>query len=538
MLRSKTIFHRFCLCYLFHALIFAFFVFADVPAAYSFCEGRNDRSKCHPQLVQEALPFLRPLVLHQIVNSVNGPDKVMKINYASDDHFDDCNFDGGIERINNRYKQTAIPVNGTNVTDGVIPLLSPYRRLLRTNRTSAIRADAPRVFDAMRQWAWILHAAQDFYAHSNWVELGFKDPVRNLIDNGWDTWREISSSWGKVRDDVIASQEPLPGKWKIDYLKLPDPTWPPNWVKDADTSELRREFEDLAAQPSLGERIPYITNDKGLRNRMLISGNSKSPVGNSCPVGVIISHEKLNKDNISRRWNDDAVKMAIGQTKHEWCRLVARSFKEGDGAVGLLMGLLVNEEGNPHPDGTFCSKATDGPIEVDVKVNQIRIFNDHEDDGPGQLNLVLSAFSRDLKRSARSQTSTIKLESGNQVPRALLPNRLKLCMKESEQLVVSLQGWEEDDRDVRDQRSGSNKLLSVLAGELMKGFKEYKAIASRDLSPDDDVLSGVTHTFLTARQLANSGQPKLIVKSSDNENTKDLEVTFEITAKRKDRCVL
>lgn len=72
----------------------------------------------------------------------------------------------------------------------------------------------PLLFKALSRWADILHASQDFYAHTNWVELGFVHPETQLFDVRTSAWREISNDWTQVTDDVMTSQKPLSPDWE------------------------------------------------------------------------------------------------------------------------------------------------------------------------------------------------------------------------------------------------------------------------------------------------------------------------------------
>ena len=59
-------------------------------------------SRCHPEIVKDTLTFLRPRVLDAIVAEIDAPDDhgFLHHSYQSDDHFDECNFDGGTSKIN------------------------------------------------------------------------------------------------------------------------------------------------------------------------------------------------------------------------------------------------------------------------------------------------------------------------------------------------------------------------------------------------------------------------------------------------------
>ncbi len=483
---------------------------------HAFCRKRDDGSKCHAQIVRESLNFLRPGILQSIATHVNDPDERDKpkffidqwkrMYYATADHFDNCNFDGGTERINARYLRKGQQVHG------IVEALSPLRRRLKAGgvtRSGFVDEDYPRLFEATEQWAWVLHAAQDLYSHSNWVELGFTDPASDLLDRGWESWAVVPSDWRLVRDDVVAAQKPMPPKWKMEFLSLSDPSWIPERAADADTADPPGEPSTLANQLKLGDRIPFVTDAGGNRFRLLISGHGPVPnPWNTCPLAKMVDHDALNKDNKTRRWNPDAVTMAIGQTQHEWCRLLNLTRRENTPAgAAVLMGLMVNPGQSPHPVGTLCAPTPAGGIEVVARVTQILVKDDKEDDGPGQLNFVFSGFTTDLRRSARTQTAGIAVNSGARVPYDSLPEPLRFCLNPSEQLVLTVQGWKDD-------------------GNLSRG----------ELDEADHLLSGATAWTTSAEQLANRPEPFVQSRASDNEYQNDLEVTMEVSAKRSDVC--
>ncbi|XP_072896886.1 von Willebrand factor A domain-containing protein 7-like [Hemitrygon akajei] len=58
------------------------------------------------------------------------------------------------------------------------------KKLLLRGKASVVRAILEdKRFSALSSMGSTLHTLQDFYSHSNWVELGYKSPNRNLIDS-------------------------------------------------------------------------------------------------------------------------------------------------------------------------------------------------------------------------------------------------------------------------------------------------------------------------------------------------------------------
>jgi hypothetical protein len=436
------------------------------PPASAFCEDRDDGSICHTHITRAALGFLRPWVLDELIAHINDPDNVLLIDKRSAFHFDDCNFDGGTSRINGRYLALAAPP-----AIGVVPGLSPKRRLLPFAFNTTI-LDYPLIDDAMRSWAWALHAAQDFYAHSNWVEMGFTAPSTRLIDRRLQEWRVLPSNWGVVRDGqtgVVASQHDLPAGWLMRYPGH--------------------------------EHVPIVVTPEGQAHRLLISG--EAGYLERCPNGAQFDHDDdLNKDNVERPGHQQAALLATEQTRHEWCRLLHLALRDnGPPGAAVAMGLLVDPRRSPHPRGTPCEAAPDGPVEVTVEVTRIRVLKDKEDDGPGQLNFVFSLFTEDFSRSARRQVGELRVEAGRSVPAASLPAPITLCVRPTDRLIATVQGWEDDGESGR-----------------------------RELGGDDDLLSGVTRAFGTIASLPALLMGRPLTHRSDNQHKQDLEVTFTIAA--------
>jgi hypothetical protein len=453
-------------------------VFGD--RASAFCTGSRAGSRCHPDFIRSGLAFLRPQLLNSVAKHVDDPDDhgFLGLDYASDDHFDNCNLDGATERINNRYLDTQTRL-------GVVPALSPFRQFFGSPPRSKNRPD---VFAASGQWARLLHATHDFYSHSNWVEMGFTSTKVSLIDGGLGPWTELPSDWGFVRqnttgEDIVAAQEDPPDGWGGIFF------------------------------PS-SRRLPMVASPTGAFRVLITATGNASHLGNRCPAGLRIAHgpgdyatpvnpeAAMHKDNITAPLHREAGAMALAQTRHEWCRLLhlARS-EEGDATAAVAMGLMVRPDAMPHPIETPCALASPGRFEVTIRAPRIRVFDDQEDDGSGQIVLVLAAFSNDFRRSARAQTQGIVINSGGTVAsQQLLPAPIRLCMTSSDRLVVTLQGWEDD-------------------GSGHRG----------ELSDEDDILNGATQVVGRVANLSGGLIPESFTRRSDNADNQDLEVTFDIS---------
>lgn len=222
----------------------------------------------HEEITATGLSFLRP----DILSAVQAANVATDVEFflVNANHFDDCNFSGGSAVVSSSQAQAVTELNPGNA--------GPDSDLL-----------------VIRAFGRSLHALQDFYAHTNWIELGGEV----LVDSSLDTFpalRPYSTipSSGFV---VIQGRKPKHAALSRDEA-APYP-------------------ESAIVSAKIGKaRAPG-----------LISGTVDYEEGNFCPDSVAMTHEELNKDkttNVGRTAQHEAAKaLAILQTEHEWCRLRA-----------------------------------------------------------------------------------------------------------------------------------------------------------------------------------------------------------------------
>lgn len=126
----------------------------------------------HEAITSVALPFLKPNVLATINSRHISQDAysigmgVLTGDYVNGDHFTGGAFQEGTQRINARYGAIIQDFNPGSLVPEVI-----------------------RYADLSAQFGNILHAAQDFYAHTNWVEYGLGG---RLVDDGLGDWKVLT----------------------------------------------------------------------------------------------------------------------------------------------------------------------------------------------------------------------------------------------------------------------------------------------------------------------------------------------------------
>src|SRR5437773_7781380 len=114
----------------------------------------------HEEITKAALGFLNSSVLATIVDQHRVQDTVDPNGDTAAYHFDGCYFDEGATTINSRYHTIQNNSNPASFNSGTVA----------------------------REFGKIMHAVQDFYAHSNWVETG----LTTLVDGGNGLWNSLA----------------------------------------------------------------------------------------------------------------------------------------------------------------------------------------------------------------------------------------------------------------------------------------------------------------------------------------------------------
>lgn len=236
----------------------------------------------HEAITALGLSFLRL----EILTAIQAANVATDIEFflVSANHFDDCNFSGGSHVVQSSQAEAVAQLDPSAST--------PERDLL-----------------ALRAFGRSLHALQDFYAHTNWIELGGE----MLVERSLGAFPILSPYSTIPASGFIVIQGAKP--------------------KHAALTQ--------------DEHAPYPTNAVvtvklgKTRAPGLMSGTVDYEPGNFCPASVALTHEELNKDKSTlpdRVEQYEAAKtLAILQTEHEWCRLRALTRNAwGDAGVAHL----------------------------------------------------------------------------------------------------------------------------------------------------------------------------------------------------------
>ncbi|WP_437970553.1 hypothetical protein WMF04_15255 [Sorangium sp. So ce260] len=220
----------------------------------------------HEEITSTALAFLKPEVLKALIAGNVATDPTFLLVNAA--HFDDCNFSGGAAFVAKNQAEA-------------VQALGPGIALLDGDAL------------AMLAFSRSLHAVQDFYAHTNWVELGGDA----LVDRSLTAFPALRPYSAIPSTGFIVVQGAKPRHTAV--------------ARDADAP-----YPEYAVVTVRNRR----TTAYGL-----VSGTVHYEPGDYCPPPVAMTHDELSKDKTSLLDRTEqhlaAKSLAIQQTRHEWCRL-------------------------------------------------------------------------------------------------------------------------------------------------------------------------------------------------------------------------
>jgi hypothetical protein len=259
----------------------------------------------HEEVTADALAFLKLEILTQI-QAFNVLADVEHF-FDSAYHADDCNFSGATQAMRNEQAL-------------MVELLNPADDSLESTVL------------ALRSFGFSLHAAQDIYAHTNWVELG----ASGLFETSLAPW-PTAEPYSVLEPSGVVIVEGQPPAGTALWRQRGAP-YPRSAIVQVQTRAERR----------LG----------------LISGTVPYEPGDSCPPQIAMTHEELNKD---RGTDADRVAqhlqakaLAVQQTAHEWCRVLTLMRERwGDDGDQRLFSWVEDEI-----QASRCGDPVDGAVDI------------------------------------------------------------------------------------------------------------------------------------------------------------------------------
>lgn len=447
-------------------------LFFGSPAAQAFCTehdilglGVNCVDEGHKRVTDYMSPILRNDILRAIWTG----------NFAQDNLFGDFRKDGQRHMESCRFRDAPKSIDDPDIAPGSI-------EYIRSTYRSAVAYLDPAAADPMEaadRFGKLLHTVQDFYSHTNWINLlGITEPnpahPADLFDRTLGEWPLIDPL-GPVRDDIILGQIPtgdLPDGWTVEHeLTSETPVF--------HTTEGRRyglitggnqgtPCPHARVPDTIADQYSHVELDLGTGEVTLIERTTMLPHGESKIAGDyhrffgLVEYDPIRpchdgyptfvcmqKDHPGRPDYEQVVKVAAWQTAHEWCRLLhlAKDSQYGYSASSILMALWARPHGEPvGPDPITLGACATPPEVFDGKPGPIEVTVDPQavaapsgSDLPGlQRHLVFTLYTGDFRRSTY-QTATTAL-SDTSVPVA----PLTMCVKPADKLVATVWGW--DDR--------------------------------------------------------------------------------------------
>ena len=315
------------------------------PSAHAFCThfeiagiGVNCVDEGHKKVTGYLGPFMRPEVWSVIWNG----------NYAQDNPF------GSFANDGQRHFQSCLFRNKPYVVANIHyidPGSIEYIRDTYSNAIAYLDPLDPEPLTAADRFGKLLHTVQDFYSHTNWINLlnlSAPNPVSSadLFENTLGEWPLID--WlGPVRDDIILGQVPangfLPAGWSVtqsETSEIPIFTTP-----DGPRRGLITGWNETGACPDVREGLKV--DDYSHLEILPIPRTNRLPHGESKIAGQTdFVHEItdgwkdagyqaerpchdgyptyvcLQKDTPGRPDYGQAIQLAKLQTAQEWCRLL------------------------------------------------------------------------------------------------------------------------------------------------------------------------------------------------------------------------
>lgn len=396
-----------------------------------------------------------------------------------------------------------------------------YMNTAYDQAVAALDPTDPQPYVAAGHFGRLLHGVQDFYAHSNWVELmedrygvgGYYNEGA-ILDRSTGYWPELAGG-DRVHGGAIVigalSSDPaktpvdtlLPDYETIPLFTMPDgavlPTlvsgWNPTLAGDTDPPQCY----DLRP----GQIIDQYSNDGAPRDRNLVHGNTwwdqlwdRDP-HRTCedddPTFVC-----LNKDTPDRPYYAQAELLARLQTEQEWCRFLSLADTadfgnptlRGQGATELLTLFGLDDAPYPRYSST-CSPAGDGPVDVKVTVTSVTVTHPYAPTATAS-TYALAVHDEDFHHIARSALTTTR--TATPAP----PAAIHLCVDEGSTVSVGLWGSEQvpdfpNDRigyDANDVviRGATNRLPPGFEGTLTATGDQLEFTYRIEVDPSDTDL--------------------------------------------------
>lgn len=303
----------------------------------------------HENITREGLGFLSFDARESAVTGVWGVDFFTTIPGGVPDdakyHFDDCEFSETITgNINPKY---ATMLN--QAANG-----AAFAASGGGGNLWVVGAGSLDTSSIMFNFGWMLHAAQDFYSHSDWVELltqGFIE--ERLFETGLSNWRVPAGNWvtHPIQNNLVIAEgnsTTLPAGWTPSFELG---TW--------DTTPAGKTMLINANGTTKYGLVSgrYHGGDADSHSHETVHWNhSDATHGDTAEYGANFG---MNKDEPSRLMYSMATECAVLQTAHEWRRLMALwRARFGESSAQAQERAVINYKTDVYVDNTLWPSGT------------------------------------------------------------------------------------------------------------------------------------------------------------------------------------
>jgi Bacterial TSP3 repeat len=497
-------------------------LFFGSSSAYAFCTefdvlgiGVNCVDEGHKRVTGNIKPILRGSVWSAIWDG----------NYAQDNPLGDFRNDG------QRHFESCRFVSEPDKPGSIDYIRSTYQ-----NAVNYLNPAAPNPMVAADRFGKLLHTVQDFYSHTNWINLlnltgSAQVSSAHLFESTLGEW-PLPEGLALIRDDIILGQvgpDGLPAGWSVTQaLDSETPVFMKDdgsfrrglitgWNEEGACPDVRPgttvdQYSHVEYNPSTGD-VTVIP-----RTNRLVHGTSEVSGIYGGPFGIAYQADRpchdgdptsvcIQKDTPGRTDYAPALHLAEYQTAHEWCRLLhlAKDSEYGYSASSILMTLWAspqNEPYGPHPITTACGTPPEvfagkpGPIEVTIDPQAVALLVPPLPPYPApppppnpeaQRHVVFALYTGDFRRSIYRQAAAARDQSSV----AVAP--MTMCVKSADKLVATVWGWDDLPSPLPNDLS-FNKQDRVLRGTTLvlngPGFQPESEPDTLDLDVDFLVTVG------------------------------------------------
>jgi hypothetical protein len=298
-----------------------------------------------------------------------------------------------------------------------------------------VSQEVPDVWDACERFGMGLHTVQDFYAHSNWVEIWTKRGWYNCDNDGRTT---------SDRPPYYLLFEPgldywfVPGYWEIypytyDPLHVQDTHVRDIIIAQTIPSEDRLYRPTYISNPYFNTSAPLPFSRVPTVDGRRYTYDALVTTADGCTYRYFdMDHSIINKDNSERPYYEIAYWNAVEQTNHEWIRLLNLTKGSDYRGSSAILGYWWNPAWPCVPG--YGSEA----ITATVSITSLTVRN-YDYNIP--LGFAFVVYTGDLMKCRKSESDRIFPSSEGVIASNKFPASRTLTMSSSDTLVIAVEPW-------------------------------------------------------------------------------------------------